>query len=107
LRSDPIDGVFSVAGFLGERGEDTFRSVASANILNQDVKAVIDEGLKVGVQVGAFVIRSANQDGGKAASAFRPVEVGGEAHAVAHGDKDFGANEGDVRRFSRTQNRGN
>ena len=86
LACDPVQGVVAIHGLLGQGQEGAFGFVAPADVLHHHRVAALDEGLVVRCDVRALTVRRANQDS-RDARGFRGKEdIGGKAHAIAHGD---------------------
>ena len=86
LPGDPVQRIVAVRGFLAQRIEDAFRFVAPSHVLRHHGVAALHERLVVGRDVGAFTVGSALQDSRKTAALGGEEDVGGEPHAIAHGD---------------------
>ena len=93
LRGDPVDGVVAVVGLVDDREPLALRLELAAHVLNHaDVplaRPVTAMGGHRGVGL-VLAIREADEDGREAlyghavALVRRPVDVGRQAHAVAH-----------------------
>ena len=77
--------------FLLERLENAVRFVAPAHVLHHDGVAVLHERLVMRRDVVAFAVGRAHQDGGNARRLGGTKQVGGELHAVAHGNAERAA----------------